>query len=154
MNIGENIKKLRIEKGLTRQDLAKALKVSDSTISRYENNKREPNMETINKIAKALEVSPSEFFDWDNLNEKETHLLISEITGDRSSFSQLESKISYSLISIFEFAKDLYGEDLFINDIKDFIDSEDYFELFMNITDLIENKINKLISLKKKNDNK
>ena len=57
MNLGENIKNLRIKKGLTRQDLAKELNVSDSTISRYENNKREPNIEMLNKIAEILNVT-------------------------------------------------------------------------------------------------
>ncbi|MDC4241282.1 helix-turn-helix domain-containing protein [Clostridium tertium] len=56
MNIGENIKKIRIEKGLTRTDLAKFLKVSDSTISRYENNKREPSIDTLGLIADFLGV--------------------------------------------------------------------------------------------------
>lgn len=70
MNLGENIKNLRIKKGLTRQDLAKELNVSDSTISRYENNKREPNIETLNKISQYLNV-PLKTLLADELFEKE-----------------------------------------------------------------------------------
>lgn len=69
MNIGENIKKIRLEKGLTRQELAKALKVSDSTISRYENNKREPNMETLNKIAEILDIDILDLLGFSNLRK-------------------------------------------------------------------------------------
>lgn len=56
MNIGENIKKIRIKKNISRQELANKLCVSESTISRYENNKREPNMATLKKIAEIFNV--------------------------------------------------------------------------------------------------
>ncbi|EGT0013483.1 helix-turn-helix transcriptional regulator [Clostridium perfringens] len=68
MNIGENIKKIRIDKGLSRQDLASELEVSESTISRYENNKREPNMATLKKIGEILNVPLA-----DLLREMETY---------------------------------------------------------------------------------
>lgn len=56
MNIGMNIKKIREEKKISMSYLADKLKISKSTISRYESGKREPNLETLNKIAKALGV--------------------------------------------------------------------------------------------------
>lgn len=155
--LGDKIKQIRKDKKISQKDFAKILEIPVSTLANYENNHREPNVGTLKKIAKALETSPTEFFDWDNLNEKDTHLLISQIAGNGDMFTQLESKIRYSLISIFEFASELYGDDLFIIDDEnsiDFLYSEDYFELSCNIIDLIQNKINKLISLKKKKDNK
>lgn len=57
MKIGENIKLLREKRGLSRKDLAKILDVTDVTISRYENGKREPNIDTLNKISKALRAN-------------------------------------------------------------------------------------------------
>ena len=60
MNIGENVKKYRLLKNLTRKDLANGLEVSESTISRYENGKREPNMDTLKKISEILEVPLNE----------------------------------------------------------------------------------------------
>lgn len=60
MSIGENIKKIRMQKGITRQDLADSLEVANSTISRYENNLRKPDIETINKISQILGVSVDE----------------------------------------------------------------------------------------------
>lgn len=60
MNIGMNIKKIREEKKISMSYLADKLKISKSTISRYESGKREPNLETLNKIAKALGVSIEE----------------------------------------------------------------------------------------------
>ena len=57
MNIGENIKYIRKSKGLTQRELAEKIGVTDSAITRYEKGDREPNIETLNKIATALEVT-------------------------------------------------------------------------------------------------
>lgn len=49
--IGEKLKKLRKEKGIEAQYIAKQINVSKSTYSYYENNKSEPNFETLKKLA-------------------------------------------------------------------------------------------------------
>lgn len=63
MNINENIRKYRLQKGFSIKDLARAIEVSESTISRYENGKREPNMETLSKIATILNIQLSQLID-------------------------------------------------------------------------------------------
>lgn len=63
MNIGKRIKELRKENKLTQKELADKLNVSTITIQNYENNRRMPNLEMINKIAKALNVRSSELVD-------------------------------------------------------------------------------------------
>ncbi|ETI88401.1 MAG: Transcriptional regulator, MerR family [Clostridium butyricum DORA_1] len=68
MNVGDNIKKYRIFRDFTRRDLANELQVSESTISRYENNKREPNINTLNKIAKILGIPATFLMDDETLN--------------------------------------------------------------------------------------
>lgn len=57
MKIGDKIKSRRIELKMTQRALAKKLEIPYSTLANYENNYREPNIETLNKIANALEVS-------------------------------------------------------------------------------------------------
>lgn len=57
--IGDTIKRLRTAKKLFQQDLADRLGVSKSTVAMWETNKREPNIDSINKIAEILECSPS-----------------------------------------------------------------------------------------------
>lgn len=57
IQIGNNIKKARIKKGLTQQAMAEALSIGVSSYANYENNYREPNLEIINRIADILEVS-------------------------------------------------------------------------------------------------
>lgn len=50
------LKTLRRAKGLTQEELAKALKISRSTIGMYENGSREPDYETLELIADFFNV--------------------------------------------------------------------------------------------------
>ena len=54
--IAETIKKLRIEKNLTIRELANELDVSYSSIGMYEQGRRQPNYETLEKIADFFNV--------------------------------------------------------------------------------------------------
>lgn len=54
----ENLKAMRIEQGLTQQKLADILNVSQNAIHNWENGKREPNREVIDKIAEVFHTSP------------------------------------------------------------------------------------------------
>lgn len=56
MNKGENIKKFRKERGLTQKKLGELCNIAESTIRRYEIGDLNPKLETIMKIAEALEV--------------------------------------------------------------------------------------------------
>lgn len=49
--LGDRIKKMRNYENITQQELAEKLMVSKSTIGMWENNKREPDIETIQRIA-------------------------------------------------------------------------------------------------------
>lgn len=60
-NIGKNIKRIRKEKKLSMDTLAKKLGLSNrSSIAHIENGSRSLRLDTVEKIAKALEVSPFE----------------------------------------------------------------------------------------------
>lgn len=60
MSIGKNIKRIRKEMGLKQKDLAKLLDVSEAMISQYESDKNNLQINTIKKIANALQVDYSE----------------------------------------------------------------------------------------------
>lgn len=66
MSIGDNIRKLRLERGLTQKQLADSCGVADATIRAYELGKANPTTKTTAKIAKALDVSTTELYglDW------------------------------------------------------------------------------------------
>ena len=56
-NIGKNIREVRLEKGLSQEELARNCGFSNTTLSAYENSRKIPNLTTIAKIAKELEVT-------------------------------------------------------------------------------------------------
>ena len=56
-NLGETIKSLRLEKGLTQPQLAELVGVSNGMISIWENNINEPKASYLKALANALEVS-------------------------------------------------------------------------------------------------
>ena len=60
MKFGMNMKKLRKSKRISQAAIAKALEVSQRTISHYENGTCQPNLDGLCKIADILEVSIDE----------------------------------------------------------------------------------------------
>lgn len=56
MNFGDKLKEERKKKGISQKELGQKLGVSQAMIAQYEKGDRTPKIETIKKIAKALEV--------------------------------------------------------------------------------------------------
>ncbi|MDD4154069.1 MAG: helix-turn-helix domain-containing protein [Bacilli bacterium] len=66
MDLGSNIKRLRVQSNLTQKDLADKVNVTYQAVSRWENNEVEPSLATIQKIAAIFGVGVDEL-----LNGKE-----------------------------------------------------------------------------------
>ena len=64
--VGENIKKYRNKLKLTQKQLAKKASLSESAIKYYESNRRNPKLETLTKIADALDIDIWELIGSDN----------------------------------------------------------------------------------------
>jgi transcriptional regulator with XRE-family HTH domain len=58
--IGDKLKEIRTRRLLTQDELAEKASVSQSTIANIERNNAEPHFRTIRKLAKALDVDPTE----------------------------------------------------------------------------------------------
>ena len=71
MKIGDLIKLARKNKGLKQSELAEMLSISASAIGLYEQNRREPDIGTIIKIAKCLDVSVEYLLGLDNKSKDE-----------------------------------------------------------------------------------
>ena len=56
--LGENLKRIRTKKGISQGDIARALKVDRSYIGGIERGTRNPTIKNVEKIARALGVSP------------------------------------------------------------------------------------------------
>ena len=61
-NIGENIKKLRAEKGVTQEQLAEHLSITYQSVSKWENNITAPDLYLIPSIAEYFELPIDELF--------------------------------------------------------------------------------------------
>ncbi|MFB9278538.1 helix-turn-helix domain-containing protein [Cohnella cellulosilytica] len=57
MNIGSRLAFLRDQRGLTQEELAASLGISRAALSHYEKSRREPDTETLGKIADLFQVS-------------------------------------------------------------------------------------------------
>jgi transcriptional regulator with XRE-family HTH domain len=57
--VGKHIKALRTAKGMTQDDLAQLLFVSRQTISNYETGKSNPDIDTLVRLAQALDTDPN-----------------------------------------------------------------------------------------------
>lgn len=67
MDFGTNLRNLRIKRGMTQQELAKALEISQASITAYETNFRTPPVSVIQTIADYFRVPASELMPF---NEK------------------------------------------------------------------------------------
>ncbi len=87
MSIGDKIKALRKENGLTQKKLGELSNTSETTIKQYELGKRQPRIEQLEKIADALNVSVSILIDNNTLNITNDMLQLfadSDITSEQS----------------------------------------------------------------------
>ncbi len=57
MTLGQKLKKLRVDKGLTQKDLADQLHVTFQTISKWENDENEPDISTLRELSKLYDCS-------------------------------------------------------------------------------------------------
>lgn len=63
MHVGEKVRKIRNEKKLSLRQLATMTDMNHAYLSRIENGKVQPSVESLTKIAKALGCDVADFFD-------------------------------------------------------------------------------------------
>lgn len=66
-----NIKKLRISKGLKQSDLANLLHVAQTTISNWENDRTEPDFDSLRQMAELFDVSADYLLGQSDVKKKE-----------------------------------------------------------------------------------
>jgi transcriptional regulator with XRE-family HTH domain len=74
MEFCDRLRKLREQKGLKQNEMAKLLNMQNSTYNGYETGKRTATTDLIEKISKALDVDPNTLLGY----EKNTEMLITE----------------------------------------------------------------------------
>lgn len=83
MNFGLKLKNLRKEHNLTQQELAIKIGVSASAVGLYEQERREPDNETMVKIAKCFDVSVDYLLGFSKISEDDfAYAAYDELTHD------------------------------------------------------------------------
>lgn len=60
--LGDRLRELRVEKGLTQEELGELVSLTKANISKYESGKLEPNIDTINYLASFFNVNVDYLF--------------------------------------------------------------------------------------------
>lgn len=92
MDIGEKLKKIRIEKGLSLRELGRRINISYSYLSRIENGKQKPHLDLLESLSKTMNVHISDFF----------------IDESKSTFNETEKDVLSRKDVTKEFLKDNY----------------------------------------------
>ncbi len=85
-NFNENLKNARERRGMSQKDVAEEIGVAKSTYSLYESGNREPNVQTIKKIADVLNVSADDLL---GLND-ESVTIAAHFDGDEYTEDELD----------------------------------------------------------------
>lgn len=98
MTVGERIKKLRIEKGLSQEELAKRAGYADKTaICKIERSGDDVSTYIINKMANALGVDSSKIYAWDlDITEEERILIADYRIADETTQEMVKRLLSYA----------------------------------------------------------
>lgn len=72
-NIGENIKKFRVFRKMTQVELGEAVGRSKNVISNWERGDNAPDLDTLEKLCKILDVTPNQIFGWEVNEEYERY---------------------------------------------------------------------------------
>ena len=89
--LGKKIKRMRINRGLTQEQLAEAVEVSQRTLSGIEIGENFVTAETFDKIVKALNTTSEELFATNHLKPKEE--ILSEIRQKTAYISENPDKL-------------------------------------------------------------
>jgi transcriptional regulator with XRE-family HTH domain len=103
MNIGDNIKRIRIAKNLSQKEVTINAKLDTAQYSRIENGKTDPSVATLDRIAKALGVSLSDLFaSTEELKDINSHdKSIMEKVALVESLSEEERNTIYTMLDAF-----------------------------------------------------
>lgn len=78
-SVGKRIKEIRKKKGLSQEKLAELVNIEQNTLSCIETGNNFCTAETLEKIINALEIDPTELFDFGHQKDNET--LLQEINS-------------------------------------------------------------------------
>ena len=154
MDFGEKIKFFRKEKKLTQTDLAKTLNITQQTVAQYERARKVPKLDTVKKIANALNISYLELLDEEMLFEAD---IVADVSNEKQKqvIKNLQERNIYliaqrirNLGDEFKFHIIGQGSVLFFKDYAVFISDEELISLEKEIDNYLKYKLIELIQAK------
>ncbi|MBE5872300.1 MAG: helix-turn-helix transcriptional regulator [Lachnospiraceae bacterium] len=100
-NVGEKIHTLRIQKGISQEELALQAEITPAYLGLIERNKKNPTVKILAKICDALNIKLSDFFSTDIeviAAKTETDLLTEQIVYHISRCNETEMKTMLTII--------------------------------------------------------
>lgn len=126
MTVGEKVKQIRKEKGLTQKALGELLSISEGMVRQYELGIRNPKIETIEKIASALKISPFEIMGYSYWDEK--YNPDGKLAEEVKVIQQVEKEFGQDAFILLQYYSKLNekGQKKAINDLADMTEIEKY----------------------------
>lgn len=139
MNFGDKLRKERRKKGMSQKELGYKLGVSQAMIAQYEKGDRNPKKETIEKIAKALDVNVVSLVGYEDYCDM-------IVERKENAFIEYLSSIGYEI----EYSD--YNYIICHNNEKYIIRQEEYYKLCDNIKKFSKFAIEQLLEFAEKQD--
>ena len=157
--LGEKIKKYRENKNMTQNEVADILGVKSATISKYESNTLEPNIESIKKIAEIFEISIDELLkdeeefniskynilgilrEQKNMNLKGNLYHNTQITFAYNTNHIEGSKLTEDQTRYIYETNTLLAEKDSVTDLDDILETSNHFKLFDFMLDTADKKL-------------
>lgn len=98
MKLGDKIKKLREGKNISQKELAGELGVTDAMISMYENDKKNPSLDVITKIAIYFNVSTDYLLGTETMSDNELPKNIRAVARDLLDLPEENRKLAIDMI--------------------------------------------------------
>lgn len=95
MEIGDNLKRIRLKRGLSQNEVADKLNISRQAVSKWERNISSPDIETLEKLRKLYDVSFDELI---TQTEIDSNASIVEKSDNMDIFEGQENRIVHCLI--------------------------------------------------------
>jgi len=86
MNIGETIRNFRLDKGMSQGDIEKRTGLLRCYLSRVENGHTVPSLDTLSKIAHAMDMPLGQFFSDGDYDNGGTHKALPQLSDDEVRF--------------------------------------------------------------------
>jgi CheY-like chemotaxis protein/transcriptional regulator with XRE-family HTH domain len=107
MNFADNLKKIRLDKDLSQQELARQLEVAQSTVGMWESGKRVPKLGELKRLASVLRVTVSRLLSG---VEQKIEIMKNEIYVDGEKVSELDPTDVFGIIEYINLIKSKKGQ--------------------------------------------